>query len=306
MHRRDFLIAAAATAAAATIPARAAFSQEGPFIKRFADTDELAAYTRLSAVQQHPLILAHRAGYQPWGGMPECSIYGAEKVIHRGAAMIEIDIRTTTDGVAVCVHDETLDRETTGTGRIDEVDYAYIETLNLRDPQGTVTDLKVEKFEDFLDWGNNGALLWLDTKDVDQDWLIGLIREQRAESRVIVSAYGRDVLETYQRLAPDLVYFVPYIEGLGLGTLEDILATGIDPSRLIGMAGFDLPDMRGTLALAEIDAPALLDLQRTDQRYSPDNVNHSLYRTAVAEGLAMICTDQYDQAMTALDITNWA
>jgi len=221
-------------------------------------------------------------------------------------ASVEVDLVIHADRGYAILHDLTLDRETTGTGRIDEVDYAYIETLNLRDPQGTVTDLKVEKFEDFLDWGNNGALLWLDTKDVDQDWLIGLIREQRAESRVIVSAYGRDVLETYQRLAPDLVYFVPYIEGLGLGTLEDILATGIDPSRLIGMAGFDLPDMRGTLALAEIDAPALLDLQRTDQRYSPDNVNHSLYRTAVAEGLPMICTDQYDQAMTALDITNWA
>lgn len=307
MNRRDFLAAGSALLAASALPASRAFAQDASlFVKRFATTADLAAYTRLSALTANPVILAHRAGYQPWGGMPECAIAGAQAVVERGPAFIEIDVRTSADGVMVCVHDDTLDRGTTGTGRVDATSAETIAGLTLRDNLGAVTDHKIPTFAEFLDWGSNGAMLWLDTKAVDPAALVAMIRERNAESRVIVSAYGRETLEAYQEIAPDLVYFVPFIEGLGLPDVASILATGINPGHLIGMAGFDLPNLRGTLELAEIDAPALLDVQRTDQRYAPDNVNLDLYRTAVAQGLPLICSDQYDQALTALDITDWA
>ncbi|WMT92341.1 glycerophosphodiester phosphodiesterase family protein [Pelagibacterium sp. H642] len=306
MNRRDFMALSSATIAATAFSGTPALGQDASFTKRFASTDQLAAYTRLSALLEHPAIMAHRAGYYPWGGIPECSIFGAEQVIKRGPAFIEIDVRTSADGVPVCVHDETLDRGTTGTGRVDEVSADYIAGLTLRDNLGQATGYSIPTFEDFLDWGENGAMLWLDTKDIDPALLVEMVRARGAESRVIVSAYGREILEHYQELAPDLVYFVPFIEGLGLPDVQSILDTGLNPGHLIGMAGFDLPNMKGTLALAEIDAPALLDVQNIDRRYEPGNVNPNLYTRAVEEGLPFICTDQYSAALDALGITDWA
>ena len=48
----------------------------------------------------------------------------------RGAHAIEVDISMTADGVAVLLHDDTLERTTNGTGVVHERPYAYVQSLN--------------------------------------------------------------------------------------------------------------------------------------------------------------------------------
>lgn len=304
MDRRSFL-ASSAVAAAAGMIANPATSQGDLIVKRFASTDELAAYTRLSALRQ-PLLMAHRAGYSPQGTWPECAIESADRVVRTGPAMIEIDVRRTADGAMVCLHDATLDRETTGAGEVSAVSLAEFKALRLRDAKGVVTEFEPATFEEFLNWGENGALLWLDTKDVDPAELVAMIREHRAEARVIVSAYGRATLDAYMSVAPDLVYFVPIIPDLGLPDLDAVLATGLDAGHMIGFAGWYVPNLRRSLAMAERDIPALLDLGRADSRLTPEELDERLYTTAVAEGFPMMNTDQYAAVMEILKIKSWA
>lgn len=302
MHRRAVLSAAALLALRPDL----ASAQPAPIVRRFATPADLAAYTRLSALSQ-PLIMAHRAGYKPHAvGYPECSLVSAQRVVETGPAMIEVDVRRTGDGVMVPLHDETLDRETTGTGPVSGITFAAFKALRLRDATGEPTDIAPDGFEDFLDWSRNGALLWLDTKDVDPAELVALIRDKGAEARVIVSAYGRETLEAYQAQTQDLVHFVPLIAPLGLATMEDVNAAGLDDGRMIGFAGYYVPDVANTEAMRERDVPAVLDLNRLDQRVPPDRLDPMVYERAVATGFPMLNTDQYAAVMAILGLRDWA
>jgi len=60
-----------------------------------------------------PLVISHRT---QGGTMPENTIVGLEAALAAGADGIEIDVRATSDGVVVLLHDETLER-TTGDAR---------------------------------------------------------------------------------------------------------------------------------------------------------------------------------------------
>jgi len=58
----------------------------------------------------------------------------------QSGAACEVDIVLTADGHALCLHDRTLDRETTGHGRVADTTRATIERLRQRDPDGAVLD----------------------------------------------------------------------------------------------------------------------------------------------------------------------
>jgi len=60
-------------------------------------------------------IYGHRGSM---GTMPENTIIGFKKAIDEGVDGLELDVHMTHDGEIVVIHDETLDRTTTGTGYI--------------------------------------------------------------------------------------------------------------------------------------------------------------------------------------------
>ncbi len=308
MNRREFMKAGVATLAGISlldVLATQTKPAERLFVKRFSSPGDLARYTRLDALTQ-PLLMAHRAGYSPQGRWPECAIESAAKVVRTGPAMIEIDVRLTADGELVCVHDKTLDRGTTGSGPVNAATARQIAQLRLRDALGKVTDFRVPTFDEFLAWGNNGALLWLDLKDGSPEVVVAKIREHGAEARVIVSAYGLESVKAYQSLAPDLVYFIPFIPALDLPDLESVLAAGVDPDHMIGFAGWYVPNIKAAVALTERNIPALLDLSRADQRLRPNQLDERLYKNAVKEGFPMLNTDQYEKVLEILGIQDWA
>lgn len=272
---------------------------------RFETPEELARYTRLDALSQ-PLLLAHRAGYSPEGKWPECALQSADRVLRTGPAIIELDVRTTTDGELVCLHDKTLDKGTTGKGPVKEKTLAEIRKLRLRDAQGLSTEYRAPTLDEFLAWSAGGAILWLDLKDAAPEAVIAKIREQGAEARVIVSAYGRKKLKAFMKLAPDLVYFVPFAAELNLPDLTSALNLGLRPDQMIGFAGLYIPDFRTAQELAAHNIPALLDLGRGDRRLAAKQLDVRLYSAAIREGFPLINTDQYRSVLQMLGIRDWA
>lgn len=67
-------------------------------------------------------IFAHR-GYS--GKYPENTMIAFKKALECGVDGIELDIQLTKDGEVVIIHDETIDRTTTGKGFV--IDYTYEE-----------------------------------------------------------------------------------------------------------------------------------------------------------------------------------
>ena len=67
------------------------------------------------ASRRRPLAIAHRGAS---GECPENTRAAFVKAVELGADMIEIDCQLTRDGAAVILHDETLERTTTGRGPV--------------------------------------------------------------------------------------------------------------------------------------------------------------------------------------------
>lgn len=71
----------------------------------------------------YPRIIAHRGG----GALaPENTLAGLRLAARLGCGGVEFDVMLATDGVPLLIHDETLERTTTGRGRVAALDSATL------------------------------------------------------------------------------------------------------------------------------------------------------------------------------------
>ncbi len=84
------------------------------------------------------VVAAHRGGPEP--GFAENAIPTFENTLTQAPALLEIDIRETSDGALVLMHDDTLERTTTGAGAVREATLAELQALSLEDETGDVLD----------------------------------------------------------------------------------------------------------------------------------------------------------------------
>jgi glycerophosphoryl diester phosphodiesterase len=84
------------------------------------------------------LVVAHRACHAPapsrgvLTSVPENSLAALERCIALGVDMVEIDVRRTQDGALVLMHDERVDRTTTGRGRVADLTLGEVQALRLK------------------------------------------------------------------------------------------------------------------------------------------------------------------------------
>ena len=96
----------------------------------FADEPVKAIYAKITDPDNKEItVVAHRAD---WRFAPENSLAAIESFIRLGADVVELDIQKTKDGQLILMHDKTLDRTTTGKGKIAEWTLDSIRTLRLK------------------------------------------------------------------------------------------------------------------------------------------------------------------------------
>lgn len=98
------------------------------------------------------LVAAHRGGYadDKADRAPENSVANVAVAIRKGFDLYETDIQRTKDGVFVIVHDETLERETTGQGQASDLTLLDLKTLTKRYRDGSLSEEKVATLEELL------------------------------------------------------------------------------------------------------------------------------------------------------------
>jgi glycerophosphoryl diester phosphodiesterase len=94
----------------------------------------LAAWYALAWVRRIPsdepmAAIAHR-GAPATGGSPEGTIEAFRAALDAGADWLELDVRSTIDGVLVVMHDETVDRTTDGTGPVAALTLGQVRALD--------------------------------------------------------------------------------------------------------------------------------------------------------------------------------
>lgn len=105
------------------------------------------------------MVVAHRGN---WREAPENSIWAIRKAIEAGADMAEIDIALTKDSVLILMHDQTIDRTTTGKGAPSDYTLAEIRQFYLRDGAGSATQMRVPTLEEILKESKGKIFLNLD------------------------------------------------------------------------------------------------------------------------------------------------
>ena len=141
-----------------------------------------------------PLLIAHRGGA---GLAPENTLEAFRNAVERwGADMLEMDVRSTRDGEVMVLHDDTVDRTTDGTGRIDELTMAQVQELDagyrFRDPGGEPSfrgkGVRIPRFEEVLE-ALPGIRMNVEAKDGrSAPRLADIILHHGAQARVLVAA----------------------------------------------------------------------------------------------------------------------
>lgn len=131
-----------------------------------------------------PLVSGHRGG--PDKGFPENCIPTFERTLQRTFAMLEIDPRYTKDGAIVVFHDATLERTSTGKGKVTDFTLAELKQLRLKDTEGNVTEFQMPTLDESLEWARGKTVLVLDQKDVPVAVRVKKIEEHKAEGHAML------------------------------------------------------------------------------------------------------------------------
>ena len=156
-----------------------------------------------------PIVSAHRGGSAK--GYPENCVSTFKHTLRSTYSMLEIDPRLTKDGEVVVHHDATLERTTTGSGKLMDKTLAELKQLRLKDSEGNVTECVIPTLDEVITWARGKAILVLDQKDVSLELRIRKIREHKAESYVMLIVGSlKDALVCY-RDNPELMmeFMVP-------------------------------------------------------------------------------------------------
>ena len=180
-----------------------------------------------------PMVSAHRGG--PYPGFPENAIETFQNVINYTPSIIEFDVALTKDSVLVLMHDNTLERTTTGSGKVIDMTFAEIRKLKLVDNDGKATDFQIPTLDEVLVWGKGKVLFTVDIKrEVPFEMVVEAIKKHNAESYAAVITYSLEAAKKVHQLHPDMMLSVTIRND---GELKRFEGSGIPVDQWIAFTG---------------------------------------------------------------------
>ena len=166
----------------------------------FAQTNVDNILTKLQTCDESTVLVAAHRG--DWRNYPENSLEGINSAIEMGVDIVELDLQCTKDSVLILMHDNTLDRTTTGKGNVSKYTLDEIRKLNLRNGCAIKTIHKIPTLEEALLLVKGKILVNLDKADRYFDMVVPLLEKTgtmkgRKSVKEVKSLYGhylRDVI----------------------------------------------------------------------------------------------------------------
>jgi glycerophosphoryl diester phosphodiesterase len=260
----------------------------------FRTVDELQQFLSYSK-KRFPLISAHRGG--PEKGFPENAIETFEHSYQFQPLIIECDISLSKDSVMILMHDNSLNRTSTGTGRISDFTYEELKKLYLKDNSGDSTGFRIPTLEETLNWGKGKVIFTLDVKrGVPYSKVIEMVRKCKAETSSVIITYNADQAAEVFQLAPDLMISASV---RGKEDLERLNGRGIPDKRIVAFIGvteappetYELLHSRGISCI--LGTMGNLDRQATAR-------GDNQYAEYITRGADILSTDRPKEAGDAL------
>lgn len=129
-------------------------------------------------------VISHRGD---WRNYPENSLEALESAIRMGVDIVEIDVHRTADGVLVVCHDKTINRTTSGKGKIAEITYDSISRCCLRSGH----NIKMPKYHmptlaEALDLCRDRVMINIDKGYDYYDQILPMLAERNMVDQVII------------------------------------------------------------------------------------------------------------------------
>jgi glycerophosphoryl diester phosphodiesterase len=148
------------------------------------------------------IVIAHRGDHTT---VPENTIASYQHAINAGADYVEVDLRTTSDGYLVVMHDESVDRMTNGTGKVKELSFKTIRSLKVsnKTKPGSAS-FRVPTFEEVLNTCKGRINIYLDFKDADVKTVYALLKSKGMEKHVAVYINAESHYTDWKSIAPEV------------------------------------------------------------------------------------------------------
>jgi glycerophosphoryl diester phosphodiesterase len=241
------------------------------------------------------VISAHRG--QSGADQPENSL-AAIRATGRAIpnAIVEIDAVLTRDGQLALMHDDDMDRTTTGYGKVADLTLAEFRTARLRAPNGQLTDEAPPTLAEALAVaGQVHAIASIDLKPASEAATLTLaravideVRRVGAADRVILITYSPETARAVADMAPEMMI------SAGVKSVAEL--DGLRRPQILAWTGAGRPDpvLWGAMKAAGVEAQfgTLGGSDRAlDRVYAADG-NVSEYRDLFDQGVTVIATDE--------------
>jgi glycerophosphoryl diester phosphodiesterase len=250
--------------------------------------EEIVARRTLQAIKTKRVKVAHHRGASRYA--PENTIEALQKAMALGADFVEFDIRTTRDGVAVLLHDGSLNRTTSGGGPLRQATGVEIGSLDAGSWFGRpFAGAKAPTLDGFLDAvAPMNVDLYVDAKDIAPESLAEVLARHKLTERSVVYQ-SATYLERLRSVAPTLRRMPP------LGNPSDVeaLAGRVQPYAF---------DTKWTiLSRPLIDRCHALGIKVfSDALGAHESVEQ--YQQAIRDGIDLIQTDHPLRVVRALEL----
>ena len=190
-------------------------------------------------------VIAHRGGASLGA---ENSISCIRKGLLAGPYAVEVDVHLTSDGAVVVCHDETLDRTTDGSGRIENLTLSQVRSVRLKGGEDGET---VPTLEEVLAELKGKCILLLEVKKTREgqyagieEKIIELLDAAGMREHVILQSFNDSVLERFHSRFGTSVHITPSVRFAngrrGKGRIEIEYYGNEDLDRLLPLLGIDV------------------------------------------------------------------
>lgn len=236
-----------------------------------------------------PMISVHRGG-KGIANYPENCLETLEYINDSIHGIYEIDVAQTKDSILVLMHDNTLERTTTGTDKLTNYSCSELQQFNLEDDFGNETTFKIPSFKAVLLWAKaQNVILTVDIKrSVAVKDVIAAIREVKAEDITIIITYNMDQAKAAYALAPDLLLSV---SARNTKEFNRLLESDIPTKNMLAFTGTRLSSDSLFSSIHDKGIKTILGTLGNLDKQAKARGDH-LYTEWIAKGIDVIATDR--------------
>lgn len=260
----------------------------------------LQQYFRWEAGKTKPIIMGHRMSPIPLGYADN----GFKTFIYTykiaPCVLQEMDVRMSKDSVLMMLHDPTLERTTTGKGKLNQYTFKEAECYELKDKEGNIlAGQHIPLLKDILNFvRKNAMIVILDMKPgTDAKRLMQEITATHTIDKVVVICYTIQDAEMLNKQYPTLMM------ALGFNSLEGIQAiekSDLPYQNLIALTPSKLQDKKFYDKIHSMGVMVSFSAQGETDTY-PEAKAIPAYHQIFNTGGDIICTDSLQKVFRAFN-----